>query len=557
VFTAGTNVSTPTAVENAMASLANVMGRGVIMPGTGGGVFTLVAWHAVLGNMGAFTTTGNLPVVLVNSAGGGYNAVNPRYRLAIVGFTEGTAVAGFESFAPVLVPPRPLPAPSIRLAGSVVSWDEVARARGYSVRAGGNPVAGGELGSAARSVDLANLALAAGYQVITVVALGVTGENLNSPPSNGVSFVVAPRRFSSVSAGSMHTMAIGEGTLWAWGYSEDGRTGLGAGIVYVTSPVQVGAHADWALVSASAHTMAIRNDGTLWAWGRNDFGRTGLGTAIGYTMEPARVGTHSDWVYVSNSLSTIGIREDSNGNRTLWAWGSNGNGLTGLGTTAGNTLVPTRVGTGTNWASVSVGLTHAVAIGTDGTLWAWGSNEGGLTGLGTTAGNTLVPTRVGTETNWASVSVGSTHTVAIRTDGTLWAWGTHGHLIGVGVATGDVLVPTRVGADADWASVSADHHITVAIRTDGSLWAWGFNDVGEAGLGTIGNTITMPAMVGTGWAYVSTGGLHTAAIRVDGSLWAWGLNFYGMTGLGTTAGSTLVPTRVTVPTTARHDIALY
>ena len=135
-------------------------------------------------------------------------------------------------------------------------------------------------------------------------------------------------------------------------------------------------------------------------------------------LEPVYVGKRVG-AFDAGHLLSLGIRADG----SLWAWGSNTTGQTGLGVTAGNTPVPTRVGADSDWAQVSAGQLHTMAIRADGSLWAWGSNMNGQTGLGVTAGNTPVPTRVGADSDWAFVSAGSSHTLGIRADGSLWAWG--------------------------------------------------------------------------------------------------------------------------------------
>jgi alpha-tubulin suppressor-like RCC1 family protein len=175
--------------------------------------------------------------------------------------------------------------------------------------------------------------------------------------------------------------------------------------------------------------------------------------------------------------------------------------------------------------TVSAGLRHTVAIKADGSMWAWGDNEFGKLGYGGTTNDIPYPIRVGSDTNWASVSAGTSHTVAIKTDGSLWAWGS-GASVGDGSTTGQRNSPVRIGTDNNWASVSAGWGHTVAIKTDGSLWAWGWNEYGQIGEGPSGSGTNKyaPIRVGTGnnWASVSAGWGHTVAIKTDGSLWAWG-----------------------------------
>src|SRR3989337_2855718 len=122
----------------------------------------------------------------------------------------------------------------------------------------------------------------------------------------------------------------------------------------------------------------------------------------------------------------------------------------------------------TNWASVSAGALHTIAIKRDDTLytlWAWGYNASGRLGDGTTTNRTM-PTRIGTATTWSSVSAGVYHTVAIKTDGT----------------TTNKDVPTQIGAETTWSSVFSGEHHTAAIKTNGTLWAWGYNDDGQLGV---------------------------------------------------------------------------
>ena len=130
-------------------------------------------------------------------------------------------------------------------------------------------------------------------------------------------------------------------------------------------------------------------------------------------------------------------------------------------------ISPTQVGSGTDWASVSAGAYHTVAVRTDGTLWAWGWNAYGQLGTGDyTSFN--APTQVGTGTDWASVSAGYLHTVAVKADGTLWAWGYNYYgQLGLG-DTVDRNTPTQVGTETDWASASASSYVhTVAVKTTG------------------------------------------------------------------------------------------
>ncbi|MCL2680419.1 MAG: hypothetical protein FWF11_02950, partial [Coriobacteriia bacterium] len=358
---------------------------------------------------------------------------------------------------------------------------------------------------------------------------------------------------TTFSAGHQHSLAIkADGTLWSWGLNLSGRTGLGIAVNSNTLvPTQVGIATNWTQVSAGQdHSLAIRSDGTLWAWGSDANGRTGRGTITGNQPTPAQVGTATSWTQVSaGQLHSLAIAADG----TLWSWGHNGNGRTGLGTTTGNQLTPAQIGTATNWTQVSAGSEHSLAIRSDGTLWSWGTNGSGRTGLGTTTGNQLTPAQIGTATNWTSVSAGGSHSLAIRSDGTLWAWGHNANgRTGLGTGSGSQNTPAQVGTATNWTQVSAAGEFTVptghslAIRSDGTLWSWGSNDLGAAGLGTaIGNQTPVQVGTATDWllADAATDGIHSLGMRTNGDLWGWGWNNSGQLGLNDTT-TRYVPTLI-------------
>lgn len=272
----------------------------------------------------------------------------------------------------------------------------------------------------------------------------------------------------------------------------------------------------WETVSAGMeHTIAIRSDGTLWAWGFNGSGQLGDGTLID-KKSPVQIGTAADWKSVSaGGNHSLAIKADG----TLWAWGHNFNGQVGDGTFGAGRKSPVKIGTATDWKFVAGGRSFSLAIKTDGTLWAWGDNFFGQLGHGAVA---FAPKQVGTATNWTYVSAGGNHTVALKADNTLWAWGlnTNGQL-GDGTTTSKSS-PTQIGAATDWLRVATGVDHTLAIKSNGSLWAWGTNDSGQSGNGTIIESHT-PLQIGTsGWKAVAAGDRSSLAINANGTLWAWG-----------------------------------
>jgi len=341
------------------------------------------------------------------------------------------------------------------------------------------------------------------------------------------------KEWESVSAGHEHTVALKtDGTLWTWGRNECGQLGDGSE-TNQDCPVQVGSAKDWAAASAGwNHTVALKKDGTLWAWGGNVGGQLGDGTKTNRSY-PAQVGSANDWAAMSvGNFHTVAIKKDG----TLWAWGGNDQGQLGDGTKGilANKNAPVQVGSSDDWAKVSAGGYHTVALKKDGTLWAWGSNENSQLGNGSRTDRNN-PVQVGSDKDWAAASAGWHHTVALKKDGTLWAWGSNGNgQLGDGAET-DRNAPVQVGTSKDWNVVSAGAAHTVAIKADGTFWAWGNNKYGQLGDGTETFSRSTPAQVATSkdWNTVSAGFAHTVALRTDGTLWAWGRNIFGQLGDGT------------------------
>jgi len=279
------------------------------------------------------------------------------------------------------------------------------------------------------------------------------------------------------------TLAIKNGALFSWGRNSKGQLGLND-IIDRSSPVQVGALTNWAKVSTSTsqYTLAIKTDGTLWAWGDNSSGR--LGTNESITVErssPVQVGSDTDWAYISAGDCSLAIKTDG----TLWSWGSNSNGVLGQNSITARSS-PTQVGALTNWKEVNVGYVVA-AVKTDGTLWAWGTGNDGASGLNTTL-NRSSPVQIGALTTWDKVTQSSDYSNgAIKTNGTLWAWGRNssGNL-GIG-NTVNKSSPVQVGSDTGWTQASFSNDGSGGIQ-NGGLYMWGPNANGELGTGNTINT---------------------------------------------------------------------
>ena len=346
---------------------------------------------------------------------------------------------------------------------------------------------------------------------------GNLGTNDTTQRNTPVTTFAGGTNWNQVDSGDLHTAAIKtDGTLWMWGRNFEVQLGTND-LTQRNTPVTTFAGGiNWKQVSCGGgHTAAIKTDGTLWIWGLNGSAQLGTNDSISKTTPVTTFAGGTNWKQVScGGNMTAAVKTDG----TLWGWGANTTGQLGTNdTTQRNTPVTTFSG-GNNWKQVSCGGVQIAAIKTDGTLWMWGFNpEGNLGTNDTTQRNTPVTTFSG-GTNWKRVSCGGNHTSAIKTDGTLWTWGYSSYGCLGNNDTGSRYTPiTTFAGGVNWKQVDVGTQHTAAIKTDGTLWTWGYSYLGRLGnntsafaLGTLTPVTTFAG--GTNWKQVSCGSVYTAAV---------------------------------------------
>ena len=328
--------------------------------------------------------------------------------------------------------------------------------------------------------------------------------------------------------------------LWTWGYAGFGQLGDNTTTSKSTPVTTLSGGSNWKQVSAGRnHIAAIKTDGTLWTWGHGTYGQLGDTTATNKSTPVTTFVGGTNWKQVSSSYNhCAAIKTDG----TLWTWGRGDSGQLGNDISFDNKSTPvTTFAGGTNWKQVSSGSHHTVAIKTDGTLWTWGSGGYGRLGDNTVTDKKTPVTTFAGGTNWKQVSAGYRHSAAIKTDGTLWTWGrgTLGQL-GDNTVTDKSTPVTTFAGGTNWKQVSTGGAFggghCAAIKTDGTLWTWGRGTYGQLGDNTTTEKSTPVTTFagGTNWKQVSSGRSHCAAIKTDGTLWTWGQGGSGRLGDNTT-----------------------
>lgn len=356
---------------------------------------------------------------------------------------------------------------------------------------------------------------------------GTTEQRQSPIQSHGIASVIA------VAVGEAHTVALkSDGSVWAWG--DDGAGELGNGVrIFSTTPRRPQTDGGWIAVAAGGrHSVALASGGTVSTAGNNDYGQLGDGTRVNRATFGPVAGLTGVVEISAGYYHSLARKADG----TVWAWGLDYAGRLGNGPDGGPGLSPVQVTGLTGAIRISAGGGHSLALRNDGTVWAWGDNGKGQLGDATTI-TREAPVRVSGLNDVVEIAAGEDHSLARTRDGSVWAWGgNYEGQLGDGTNT-DRPTPVRVTGLAGAVALSAGGTVSAALTSDGSVWTWGANFEGQLGDGTFDSS-TAPARLSglDGVAAISVGSGHTLAAKRDGSLLAWGRNDFGQAGDGTLAG---------------------
>jgi alpha-tubulin suppressor-like RCC1 family protein/uncharacterized membrane protein len=393
--------------------------------------------------------------------------------------------------------------------------------------------------SSSQPIDLNTvLPTNSGWVLNQAYGINNAGEIVGSGTLNGVTHAFAllplqasnapPTTVAKIAAGIRHSLFLGPGgSLWAMGMNESGCLGDGTTAEHDT-PEQILPNGVTAVAAGIWHSLFLKSDGSLWGMGHNGYGQLGDGTTVSRAT-PVQIASSGVTAIGAGFHGSLFLKSDG----SLWAMGLNDWGQLGDGTTTDahvpEQIVPNGV------AAIAVGFLHTLFLKSDGSLWGMGNSsyEGsGALGDGT---STSSPKQI-VSSNVTAIAAGYVYSLFVKSDGSLWAMGNNrfGQL-GDGT-TNNASAPEQIvssGVTAVAADGSDVSH-SLFLKSDGSLWGMGCNGYGQLGDGTTNDSRVPKQIVCSGVTGFAAGYAHTLFVKSDGSLWGMGYNYGGQLGDGTT-----------------------
>jgi alpha-tubulin suppressor-like RCC1 family protein len=360
--------------------------------------------------------------------------------------------------------------------------------------------------------------------------------------SNGIgglvhrAYAVSPIT-TAITGGDGFSLSLDKsGTVWGWGNNSSGTLGNGTTLDSL-SPVKVSGLSGKTITAISArflHSLALASNGTVWAWGNNSFGQLG-NNSVNDSSSPVQVmsGLAGKTVTAIATGMSHSLALTSAG--TVYAWGNNENGQLGVNSTTSRAIPVQVTGfSGKTIKAIAAGNSFSMALATDGSVWAWGYNSSGQLGDGTNTTRLLPVILIGLSgKNITAIAAGNNHALALAADNSVWAVGANNSgQLGDGTYTNrSAWVRVKGLTDVTVKAIAAANDHSYLLNLDGTVFASGENDRGQLGDGFTANRYLPDIVTGlSGINTISSGATNGLAVDTNGVVWSWGGNDYGQLG---------------------------
>jgi alpha-tubulin suppressor-like RCC1 family protein len=290
--------------------------------------------------------------------------------------------------------------------------------------------------------------------------------------------------------------------------------------------------------SLSTHTLSINSSGRVYATGDNSIGQLGIGNSTGSYCNFILTCNLSCLIFNKVSTSNISSKAITDDGK-LYSWGGNTSGEVGAGNFTSPYCLPVLICPSLVFCQISSGQFHSLALTNDGKLYAWGFNGNGRVGVGTTTTCYCSPVLLCNSLTFCFINAGLEHSFAITNDGKLYVWGNGASgRLGNGGSV-NVLCPTCIASALNISKVSGGANFSLALTQDGKMYSTGANQWGQLGLGV--SCVVTPSVCNFTlincnliFCKIETGSISAFSLTNDGKLYSWGYNINGQLGLGNT-----------------------
>jgi len=313
------------------------------------------------------------------------------------------------------------------------------------------------------------------------------------------------------------------------------------GILLPSDVQTVGFNLIHPLVTGRMHTLVLRPEETILAGGSNGSGQLGDGTTTDRTNLVGVLTLTTAAGVAAGAMHSLAWTT----NGSAWTWGDDSYGQLGDGSSSGQRTSPYQITSLSNIVAMAGGSQHSLALASNGVVWAWGNNTSGQLGISNTTQHTTPVKVVGLSNNIVAIAGGGLHSLALGSDEIVRAWGdnTYGQ-IGDGSTTNHS-TPARVSGLTNAVEIAGGYSHSLALAADGRVWAWGYNNYGQIGDGSTTNHTTLVQVHGlSNIVAIAAGEYHNLALAQNGTVWSWGYNSHGQIGDGTITTRT-TPVQVT------------